>query len=46
MAINSDFRLMTYHHGLTIQNAFGRESMPRLDADFMRVESKVMQFRK
>jgi hypothetical protein len=43
MAINSDFRLMTYHHGLTIQNAFGRESMPRLDQDFMRVESKVMQ---
>ena len=43
MAVNSDFRLMTYHHGLTIQNAFGRESMPRLDADFMRVESKVMQ---
>jgi len=43
MAINSDFRLMTYHHGLQIQNAFGRESMPRLDADFMRVESKVMQ---
>jgi len=43
MAINSDFRLMTYHHGLQIQNAFGRESMPRLDQDFMRVESKVMQ---
>ena len=43
MAINSDFRLMTYHHGLQIQNAFGRESMPRLDQDFQRVESKVMQ---
>ena len=43
MAINSDFRLMTYHHGLDIKNAFGRESMPRLDADFLRVESKVMQ---
>ena len=43
MAINSDFRLMTYHHGLNIQNAFGRESMPRLDQDFMRVESKIMQ---
>jgi len=42
MAINSDFRLMTYHHGLTIQNAFGRESMPRLDADFMRVQTNVM----
>jgi len=43
MAINSDFRLMAYHHGLEIKNAFGRESMPRLDADFLRVESKVMQ---
>ena len=42
MAINSDFRLMTYHHGLTIQNAFGRESMPRLDADFARVQTNVM----
>jgi hypothetical protein len=42
MAINSDFRLMTYHHGLQIQNAFGRESMPRLDADFMRVQTNVM----
>jgi len=42
MAINSDFRLMTYHHGLQIQNAFGREAMPRLDADFMRVQTNVM----
>ena len=42
MAINSDFRLMTYHHGLQIQNAFGRESMPRLDSDFLRVQTNVM----
>ena len=42
MAINSDFRLMTYHHGLQIQNAFGREAMPRLDQDFMRVQTNVM----
>ena len=42
MAINSDFRLMTYHHGLQIQNAFGRESMPRLDTDFMRVQTNLM----
>jgi len=42
MAINSDFRLMTYHHGLTIQNAFGRETMPRLDQDFLRVQTNVM----
>ena len=34
---------MTYHHGLDIKNAFGREAMPRLDQDFLRVESKVMQ---
>jgi hypothetical protein len=43
LAINSDFRLMTYHHGLDIKNAFGREAMPRLDQDFLRVESKLMQ---
>jgi len=43
MAINSDFRLMTHHHGLEIKNAFGRESMPRLDADFLRVQTNVMQ---
>jgi len=43
LAINSDFRLMTYHHGLDIKNAFGREAMPRMDQDFLRVESKVMQ---
>ena len=42
MAINSDFRLMTYHHGLKIENAFGRESMPRLDTDFLRVQTNVM----
>jgi len=42
MAINSDFRLMTYHHGLQIQNAFGRESMPRLETDFMRVQTNLM----
>ena len=42
MAINSDFRLMTYHHGLKIENAFGREAMPRLDTDFMRVQTNVM----
>lgn len=43
MAINADFRLMVYHHGLDIKNAFGREAMPRLDQDFLRQESKLMQ---
>jgi len=43
MTINADFRLMAYHHGLEIKNAFGRESMPRLDSDFLRVQTNVMQ---
>lgn len=43
VAINSDFRLMVYHHGLNIQSVFGRETMPRLDMDFDRVDGKVMQ---
>ncbi len=42
MAINADFRLMVYHHGLQIQNAFGRESMPRLDQDFYRIQANYM----
>ncbi len=41
-AINADFRLMVYHHGLQIQNAFGRESMPRLDTDFYRIQANYM----
>lgn len=42
MTINADFRLMVYHHGLQIQNAFGRESMPRLDQDFYRIQANYM----
>ncbi len=41
-AINADFRLMVYHHGLQIQNAFGRESMPKLDTDFYRIQANYM----
>ena len=43
MALMSDFRLMVYHHGLTIQSVFGREVMPRFDMDFERVDMKLMQ---
>lgn len=43
LALNSDFRLMVYHHGLKIDTVFGRESMPRLDSDFERVDKRVMQ---
>lgn len=43
LALNSDFRLMVYHHGLDIQSVFGREQMPRLDADFDRIDKRLMQ---
>lgn len=43
VALASDFRLMCYHHGLDIQNVFGREQMPRLDQDFDRIDRKLMQ---
>lgn len=43
MAINADFRMMVYHHGLDIKNAFGRETMPNMSQDFERVEAKTLQ---
>jgi hypothetical protein len=43
MALSSDFRLMVHHFGIEVQNVFGREQMPRLDADFDRVEKRLMQ---
>lgn len=43
VALMSDFRLMVYHHGLSIQSVFGREAMPRFDMDFERVDMKLMQ---
>ena len=43
LALMSDFRLMVYHHGLSIGSVFGREAMPRFDTDFARVDMKLMQ---
>lgn len=43
LALQSDFRLMVYHHGLDIQSVFGREQMPRLDQDFERIDRRLMQ---
>jgi hypothetical protein len=42
LALASDFRLLVYHHGLDIKNAFGREQMPKLDQDFNRIDSKLL----
>ena len=42
LTLNSDFRLMVYHHGLDIKSVFGRETMPRLDQDFARIDGALM----
>ena len=34
---------MVHNFGLKIENVFGRESVPNLDADFDRVQSKLLQ---
>lgn len=42
-ALMADFKLMTHHMGLKIESVFGRESVPRFDADYDRVDMKLMQ---
>jgi hypothetical protein len=42
-ALAADFRLVVHNFGLKVENVFGRESVPNLDADFERVQSKLMQ---
>jgi len=42
-ALAADFRLMVHHFGVKVESVFGRESMPRLDADFERMTERVLQ---
>lgn len=42
-ALSADFRLIVHNFGLSVENVFGRESVPNLDADFERVERKLLQ---
>jgi hypothetical protein len=42
-ALAADFRLMVHNFGLKIENVFGRESVPNLDSDFERVQTKLLQ---
>lgn len=42
-ALAADFRLITTHFAVNMQNVFGRESMPKLDTDFNRLEEKMLQ---
>ena len=42
-ALAADFRLMVHHFGLDIKSVFGRESVPRFDQDYSRIDRKLMQ---
>ena len=42
-ALAADFKLMVHHFGLQIQPVFGRESVPRFDQDYNRIDAKLMQ---
>jgi hypothetical protein len=42
-ALAADFRLMVHNFGLDIKSVFGREAVPRFDADYSRVDRKLMQ---
>ena len=42
-ALAADFRLLVHHFGLDIKSVFGRESVPRFDQDYTRIDKKLMQ---
>lgn len=42
-ALAADFRLLVNHFGLDIQSVFGRESVPRFDNDYDRIDEKILQ---
>lgn len=42
-ALAADFKLLTYHFGVDIKSVFGRESMPRFDNDYSRLERQQLQ---
>lgn len=42
-AMAADFRFLAYNFGIEIESVFGRESVPRFDGDFDRIESKMLE---
>lgn len=42
-ALAADFRLLVHNFGLQVQSVFGRESVPRFDQDYARIDRKLMQ---
>lgn len=39
----ADFKLMVHNFGVKIESVFGRESVPRFDQDYDRIDAKLMQ---
>lgn len=42
-ALAADFRLITHHFAVNIENVFGREAMPDLNPDFERLQERMLQ---
>ena len=42
IALSADFRMLVHHFCIELQNVWGREQMHRLDADFDRIDKKIM----
>jgi hypothetical protein len=42
-ALAADFKLLVHNFGLTVTSVFGRESVPRFDTDYDRVDANLMQ---
>ena len=42
-ALMADFRLLVHHFGVDVKSVFGRESMPRFDNDYNRLERQMLQ---
>lgn len=42
-ALSGDFRVLTHHFAVDVAPVFGRENMPNLDPDFMRIEERMLQ---
>lgn len=42
-ALAADFKLLCHNFGLQVTSVFGRESVPRFDTDYDRVDAQLMQ---
>lgn len=42
-ALAADFKLMVHNFGVNVTSVFGRESVPRFDTDYDRVDAKLLQ---